>query len=78
MKKDQTKEVTAFLERLLPIGAEVPARVIEERAAARGFSKWQVKRARRKMDIAVFKENGAIPGRWFCVRGPGLTYTGEK
>ena len=76
-KKDQTKEVIAFLERILPVGHEVPSAVVEERAAAQGFSKQQVKFARGKMDIMVFKENGTIPGRWFCVRGPGLTWIGE-
>jgi hypothetical protein len=39
--------------------------LIEERAAERGFSKDQLKRAKQKMEITAFKERGVVEGPWF-------------
>jgi hypothetical protein len=43
----------------------VPATLIEERGAARRFSKKQLIRAKRDIGVVVFKEKGKITGRWF-------------
>ena len=43
----------------------VSVKTIEERADARGFSKDQLDRAKRKMCVEAIKEGGKIDGRWF-------------
>jgi hypothetical protein len=43
----------------------VAKKVIEERAAARGFSRDQLKRAKEKANIVAFKQPGAMAGGWF-------------
>ena len=47
-----------------------PATLVEERGAAHGFSKKQIRRARQQMKIISFKETGKPHGRWFW----GLPY----
>jgi len=44
----------------------VPATLVEERGAAHGFSKIQIRYARRQMKIISFKGPGK-DGRWFWV-----------
>jgi hypothetical protein len=60
--KDQSGLVL-FLQDIL-LNGPVLAATIEERGAARGFSVDQLKRAKRKLDIATFKE-AKLDGRWF-------------
>ena len=43
----------------------VPATLIKERGAARGFSRKQLYSAKRQMSIVAFKEEGKLHGRWF-------------
>jgi hypothetical protein len=43
----------------------VSVKIIEERATARGFSKDQLDRAKRRMYVATFKQPGKIDGGWF-------------
>jgi hypothetical protein len=45
----------------------VPATLVEERGAAHGFTKIQIRYARRQMNIISFKETGKRGGRWFWV-----------
>jgi hypothetical protein len=45
----------------------VPATIVEERGAAHGFTKIQIRYARRQMNIISFKETGKHGGRWFWV-----------
>ena len=63
-QRDQTSGPVVFLLDILANGP-VPVKVIEERAAARGFSKDQLKRAKVKMCFVAFKEEGKIDGSWF-------------
>jgi DNA polymerase len=60
--KDQSGAVL-FLQDIL-LNGPVMAATIEERGAARGLSLDQLKRAKRKLDIATFKE-AKLDGRWF-------------
>jgi hypothetical protein len=60
--KDQSGPVL-FLQDIL-LNGPVLATTIEERGAARGFSVDQLKRAKRKLEIATFKE-AKLDGRWF-------------
>jgi DNA polymerase I-like protein with 3'-5' exonuclease and polymerase domains len=53
-----------FLQDVLTSGP-VPMATIEERGAARGFSKDQLHRAKRKLGIVAFKEAKTLQGRWF-------------
>ena len=43
----------------------VPTTIIEERGAAHGLSKKQLRRTRGQMRIVAFKEVGKLHGRWF-------------
>jgi hypothetical protein len=43
----------------------VPATTIEERGAAHGFTRKQLRYAREQMNIDAFKEVGRLNGRWF-------------
>jgi DNA polymerase len=61
-ERGQQSSVTLFLLDILSNGP-APKNHIEERAAAHGFSVDQLKRARQKMCIVVFKEQ-AWQGRW--------------
>jgi hypothetical protein len=56
--------VVLFLHDILTNGP-VWATTIEQRAAAHGFSKAQLKYAKQKMDVIAFKEKGALEGHWF-------------
>jgi hypothetical protein len=66
MTKRQREQggIVAFLLDMLAGGPQ-RASVIEERAAARGFSKDQLDRAKKKMGIAAFKEEGKLDGKWY-------------
>ena len=55
-----------FLKDILANGP-APATLIEERGAAHGFTKIQIRYARRQMNIISFKETGKHGGRWFWV-----------
>jgi hypothetical protein len=61
--KGQQSGAVGFLLDILA-HAPVPVKTIEERAAVRGFSKDQQKRAKQKMGVVAFKE-GMVDGRWF-------------
>jgi hypothetical protein len=54
-----------FLKDVLANGP-VPATLVEERGAAHGFTKIQIRYARRQMNIISFKGPGK-GGRWFWV-----------
>jgi hypothetical protein len=41
-----------------------PATLVEERAAAHGFTEKQLRCAKEQMNIVVFKETGKRHGRW--------------
>ena len=60
--KSQQSGAVEFLLDVLANGP-VPVKIIEERAAARGFRKRQLKRAKQKMCVVAFKE-GLVDGRW--------------
>ncbi len=64
--KGQQSGAVGFLLDVLANGP-VPVKIIEERAAARGFSKDQLKRAKRKMCVVTFKEGIS---RWSAGFGP--------
>jgi hypothetical protein len=61
--KDQSGPVL-FLQDLL-LNGPVLAATLEERGAARGFSKEQLTRAKRKLAVATFKEGNRFDGRWY-------------
>jgi hypothetical protein len=48
----------------------VPATFIQERGAVHGFTRKQLRRAKRQMNIASFKEAGKLNGRWFWALCP--------
>ena len=54
----------AFLLDVLANGP-VPVTLVEERGAAHGFTKIQIRYARQHMKIISFKEAGRRNGRWF-------------
>jgi hypothetical protein len=56
-----------FLMDVLTIGP-TPVALIEERGAAHGFSMRQLVRAKERMGIISFKEEGKFNGRWFWAR----------
>jgi hypothetical protein len=56
--------VITFLHDMLANGP-VAKKVIQERAAQRGFTDDQLRRARVKADIRTFKETGKKDGKWF-------------
>ena len=62
--KGQQSGAIGFLLDVLANGP-VPVKTVEERAAARGFSKDQLDRAKRKMGVVTFKEAGKVNGGWF-------------
>jgi hypothetical protein len=53
-----------FLQDMLTNGP-VTINLIEQRGAVRGFSKDQLKRAKRKLGVVAFKEEGKLEGCWF-------------
>jgi hypothetical protein len=61
----------------------VPATIVEERGAAHGLTKKQIRNAREEMNIIVFKETGKPHGRWFWILpqrawNDGLTERGSS
>jgi hypothetical protein len=62
-ERGQQSNVIIFLLDILMNGP-VPAKLIEERAAARKFSKDQLDRAKKKIGIVSFKETGKFDGLW--------------
>jgi DNA polymerase len=62
--KDRQTGVVVFLLDILA-GGPVLKSVIEERGSVRGFSIDQLDRAKKKMGVVAFKENGQLSGRWF-------------
>ena len=63
-KKDRDRGGAVMLLLNILANSPVPVAIIEERAAACGFSKDQLKRAKQKMGVVAFKE-GKLDGRWF-------------
>ena len=53
-----------FLMNLLANGP-VAMKTIEEKAAEYRYSKDQLHRAKRKMNVVAFKEEGTLEGHWF-------------
>jgi len=45
----------------------VPATIVEERGAAHGITRKQLRKARSKMRIVTFKETGKLNGCWLWV-----------
>ena len=43
----------------------LPATLVEEQGAARGFSKHQLRYARRQTSVVTFKKRGTTGGGWF-------------
>jgi hypothetical protein len=52
------------------VNGPVPTTVVQERAAAHGLTKKQLRYAREKMRIIAFKEIGRRYGRWFWCLPP--------
>jgi hypothetical protein len=46
------------------VNGPVPTIIIEERGAAHGFTKKQIRSAREQMKVVTFKEVGKPHGRW--------------
>jgi DNA polymerase bacteriophage-type len=63
-KKGDRQGVVNFLLDMLA-NSPVPIKTIEDRADAHGFSKEQLRYARQKMGVVVFKEKGKFEGGWF-------------
>ncbi len=64
LKTKDPSGATVFLLDILANGP-APIKILEERAAVRGFSKDQLDRAKRKLRIVAFKEKDVKDGRWF-------------
>jgi len=62
-RKDRQSGAVAFLLDILANGP-VPKRIIEERATARGFSEMQLRTAKQKMGIVVYKAGMAEGWMW--------------
>jgi hypothetical protein len=52
------------------VNGPVPATIVQERGAAHGLTKKQLRSAREKMKIVAFKETGKPHGRWFWTLSP--------
>jgi hypothetical protein len=63
-KNKEPNGATVFLLDILANGP-VPIKLLEERAAVRGFSKDQLDRAKKKLRVAAFKAKDVKDGRWF-------------
>jgi hypothetical protein len=59
-----TTDPTVFLTDVL-IARPAPKKLINERAAACGFSRDQLYRAKRKLRVVAFKERGSMAGGWY-------------
>jgi DNA polymerase len=70
-KSKASDGVVTFLLDMLA-GGPVPKKLVDERAAQRGFTADQLRRAREKAGIETFKETGKKDGVWFwCLAQPG-------
>jgi hypothetical protein len=78
-ERGQQSDVIIFLMNLLASGP-VEMKSIEDKAAERGFTIEQLRRAKRKMGIVAFKQAGTMEGHWFWAlaqHAPDKTDTGE-
>jgi DNA polymerase bacteriophage-type len=62
-ERGQQSDVVIFLMTILANGP-VAVKTIEDKAAENGFSKDQLHRAKRKMGVVAFKEEGTLEGHW--------------
>jgi DNA polymerase bacteriophage-type len=62
--KNKRSDAAIFLADILANGP-VLVKLIDERATEHGLSKDQLKRAKQKLDLAAFKEQGKLDGPWF-------------
>lgn len=74
-KKIKSENVVEFLFDIL-VNSPVPIEIIEQRAITHGFSKTQLKYAKRKMGVVTFKEK-AFQGRWFWAQPQHAPPIGE-
>jgi hypothetical protein len=58
------------------VSGPVPVTCIREWAAARGFTKKQLRSAKEQIDIIAFKETGSMTGRWLWALPHHAQYTG--
>jgi hypothetical protein len=63
-ERGQQSDVIIFLMNLLA-GGPMEIKTIEDKAAERGFTIEQLRRAKRKMGIVAFKQTGTMEGHWF-------------
>jgi hypothetical protein len=63
-ERGQQSDVIIFLMNLLAKGP-VAMKTIEDKAAECRYSKDQLHRAKRKMNVVAFKEEGTLEGHWF-------------
>ena len=63
-ERGQQSDVIIFLMNLLANGP-VAMKTIEDKSAEHRFSKDQLHRAKRKMGVVAFKEEGTLEGHWF-------------
>jgi hypothetical protein len=63
-ERGKQSDVIVFLMNLLANGPTA-VKVIEDRATKHGFSIDQLRRAKRRMGVVVFKEEGTMEGSWF-------------
>ena len=63
-ERGQQSDIVIFLMNILADGP-VAIKTIEDKALERRFSRDQLHRAKRKMNIVAFKEEGTLEGRWF-------------
>ena len=78
-ERGQQSDVIIFLMNLLANGPGART-TIEDKAAERGFTIDQLKRAKRRMGIVTFKQTGTMEGHWFWAlphHAPDKTDTGE-
>ena len=62
-ERGQQSDVIIFLMNLLA-GGPVEMKTIEDKAAERGFSIEQLRRAKRKMGVVALKQAGTMEGHW--------------
>jgi hypothetical protein len=61
--KHQTDTPTFLLDMLC--AGPVPKKLINTQAAAHGFHRDQLYRAKRKLGVVAYKERGAMSGGWY-------------
>jgi AAA domain len=64
-KSELQPKVQAFLREVLKEGKPVPQKEIEEAATKKSFTEKQLRTAREKLSVHVFKEPGKMDGGWF-------------